>query len=362
MQRLSTAMMQDKPSLAARVAPALTLVALAPLIAEVLPGATRLSSIFVFPVEMAVWGVGALIIRAAVRRYRLGWRNLLLLALALAVAEECLIQQTSFAPLVIQLVKGEPYARAFGVNWLYLLWALAYESVLVVVVPVALAELIFRRRRDAVWLSRGGLLVALPVFVLGCFLAWFSWTQIARTKVFHLPPYTPPATAATIAVAILILLIVVALGPTRAALARPSRPLAPPRPIFAGLMALVPPVLWYGLMLLAFRIRPQIPPAPAAAAGLVLVIAALAVVPRWAAHPDWTDRHRYAAVLGTMLGSMAVGQAGFIGAAALDALGKIALDAIAVVLMIWLGLRRPAAVRPPTNDAAVRPPSNDAAD
>ena len=48
-------------------------------------------------------GVGlrcALMIRDLVRRRRQGWRAMLLLGIALAIAEECLIQQTSLAPLV----------------------------------------------------------------------------------------------------------------------------------------------------------------------------------------------------------------------------------------------------------------------
>ena len=105
----------------AGILPALTLVLMAPITAEVLPGATRLSSLFVLPIEMCVWGGGALMIRYAVRRSRLGWLNMLCLALALAVAEECLIQQTSLAPMILQL-KGEVYARAFGVNYVYLQW------------------------------------------------------------------------------------------------------------------------------------------------------------------------------------------------------------------------------------------------
>ncbi len=338
-------MAEEHRGFIARTAPAVTLVLLAPLIAEVLPGATRMSAIFVFPVEMAVWGIGALLIRAAVRRYRLGWCNLLLLALALAVAEECLIQQTSFAPLVITLVKGPAYARDFGVNWLYLLWALGYESVLVVVVPVALAELIFRNRRDAVWLSRGGLAVAAPLFALGCFLAWFSWTQFARTKVFHLPPYTPPALAVAVAAGALVILIFLALGPFRRGLAKPSRPRAPPPAAMVGLAAFVPAVLWYGLVLLAFRIKPDVPPLLAAAAGIALAAAALALFPHWSAHANWSDRHRYATVFGAMLGSMAIGYVGFIGATHLDLYGKAVTNLVAVILLIRLGfaLRRPAA-------------------
>jgi hypothetical protein len=88
-----------------RILPALTLMVMAPLIAEVLPGATRFSALLGFPaifvMEVLIWGTGAVLARYLVRRFRLGWFNLILLALALAVAEECLVQQTSFASLVV---------------------------------------------------------------------------------------------------------------------------------------------------------------------------------------------------------------------------------------------------------------------
>jgi hypothetical protein len=68
----------------ARFAPAFTLVVLAPLIAEYLPGATRTSSLVVFPLEMAIWGGGALLIRAAVRHFGLGaWSDSHRMGLAL---------------------------------------------------------------------------------------------------------------------------------------------------------------------------------------------------------------------------------------------------------------------------------------
>src|SRR5882757_26153 len=135
--------------------PALLLMLLAPLLTEVLPGATRFSSLFVLPIEICVWGGGSLMIRYAVRRWRLGWTGMLLLAFALVIAEEFLIQQTSIAPMVIRL-KGETYARTFGINYVYFMWALIYESTLVVFLPIALVEMIFPTRRERLWISKGG--------------------------------------------------------------------------------------------------------------------------------------------------------------------------------------------------------------
>jgi len=326
-----------------KIAPALSLIVAAPLVAEVLPGATRVSAIFVFPIEMAVWGIGALFIRAAVRYWRLCWANMLLLAFALSLAEELLIQQTSLAPLVIQIVKGEAYARAFGINWLYLIWALGYESVLVVLVPVMLTELIFPKRREAAWVSKGGVIVCAIIFAVGCFFAWFSWTQIARVKVFHLPAYTPPLFLTVLGGLLIAILLFSALGPFARGMARPASPLPPPPAFVIGLFAAVLAVLWYALVIAAFRAWPNVPPHPLALGGVVLAITGGHLFGRWSAHPDWTAIKRYGVVSGAMIGSMAVGFVGFIGAGPLDLYGKAALDLIAVILLLILGQRLTAA-------------------
>ncbi len=311
---------------------------MAPLLAEVLPGATRFSAIFVLPIEICVWGGGALLIRYAVRRWRLGWRNMLLLALALAVAEECLIQQTSLAPMVIQ-IKGKVYARAFGVNYVYLLWALVYESVFVVFVPVYLAELIFRRRRNNLWVAKVGMVVVVAFFALGSFLAWYSWTQIARSKVFHVPAYNPPISAVAIAAAVIAVLIFCALGPFRRSLAQSATPLRPPAPWLIGVAAFVWATLWYCFVLLAFGIAPQFPPAIAVAGEILLPVAILFSLPRWTAHPQWGDVHQYATISGAIVGSMLLSFVGFIGSLPIDLYFKIGVDALALVLLIAFGAR-----------------------
>jgi hypothetical protein len=318
--------------------PGLSLMILAPLVAEILPGATRFSAIFVLPIEICVWGGGALFIRDAIRRWGLGWRNMLLLALALAVAEECLIQQTSLAPLIIQ-IRGQDYARAFGVNYVYLLWALVYESVFVVFAPIYLAELIFRRRRDGLWLGKTAMVVVAAFFALGIFLAWFSWTQIARPKVFHVPAYNPPLTSVAIATAVIAALIFCALGPFRRSLAQPAASLKPPAPWLIGAAAFVWATLWYGLVLLAFGIAPQFPPAIAVGGGILLSVTILLLLPRWVAHADWSDTHQFATIFGAMLGLMLSSFVGFIGSLSLDLYFKIGVDALALLLMIALGAR-----------------------
>ncbi len=171
---------------------ALTLVLLAPFIGEVLSGSTRLSFIFAFVPEVMVWGFGALIIRELVRRWGAGYLSLLLLGLGLSIAEEFIIQQTSLAPLPWPAASAN-YGRHGGVNWIYFLFMLGYESVWIVLVPVQIAELIFADRRNVTWLRTRGLIASAVIFVLGSFIAWAAWIKRARPIVFHAPNYTPPA-------------------------------------------------------------------------------------------------------------------------------------------------------------------------
>jgi hypothetical protein len=307
---------------------------LAPLMAELLPGATRFSSIFVFPIEMVVWGGGAVMIRALVRRRGLGWWSLALLGLALALAEECLIQQTSLAPLVIRL-KGETWARAFGVNYVYLVWALAYETIWVTLLPVLLAEMLFPARRGETWLSRVGAVIVGVLFVLGCGLAWFSWTHIARVQAFHLSLYTPPLPAVTVSVAAIGALIWAGLN------LRLSAPAAstPPSPWVIGLAGAVWATLWYGLCVLAFGIAPHFPPAAAIGGAVAAMAAVVVLLPGWAASGAWRRAHDYALILGALSGSMAVSFVGFIGSAPQDLWFKMVSDAAAFLALVLLGRR-----------------------
>jgi hypothetical protein len=317
-----------------RALPGLTLIVLAPLVAEVLPGATRMSSIVVFPLEVIIWGGGAAIARDLVRRLGLSWVNLLLLALALSVAEECLIQQTSFAPLVVQ-IRGVEYARAFGVNYVYFAWALIYESLFVVMVPVALAELLFPARKNSPWLAGWAYAVIGVLAVPASFAAWYGWNVIARPQAFDLPPYYVPPHLAALGALLLLGLLALALGPWRRRWQGAWKPLAPPRPFVVGLAAAVVAVLLFGVEVLAFGIAPGLPPLFANAQAL-LVAAHCLVVPRWAASPGWSRRHIAAAVIGSIVANCLALYASFTDPSSFDFVGKTVLDIIAFAALGWL--------------------------
>lgn len=316
------------------IAPAICLIFIAPLIAEVLPGATRFSSIFVFPIEVFVWGGGALLIRHIIRKRQLGWLNMLFMALALSFAEEFLIQQTSIAPMVIK-IKGETYARALGVNYVYLLWAIIYESVLVVFLPVYFSELLFPNRKNDLWINKSGVILFILLFLPGSFLAWFSWTQIARINVFHVAPYTPPIILLIIGIVIVVFLIFMGLKSSKKFVGS----LNPPKPWILSISGGIWSILLYGISALAFGISPTFPVIIAILIEILLAALAIYLVPRWTNSIEWLSMHSFCLIFGVATGAMLVGFAGFIGAAPKDLYFKIIVNVIAIFFLIVFGLR-----------------------
>jgi hypothetical protein len=320
-----------------RLAPIFTLIVLAPGIAEVLSGATRMSVIFVLVPEMMAWGCGALLIREAVRRWGGGWTSMLLMGLGLSIAEEFIIQQTSVAPLPFPGVNAA-YGRMWGVNLDWFLYFLVYESVLVVLVPVQVSELIYWKRRERPWLKTSGMVISSVTFVLGSFLAWFLWIRIVRPNVFHVPYYPVPMTATLSGLGMIVLCIAAAygarnVGKADATAARKSSAL-PPWAIF--LVAVVFFVPWYALMALIFGPARDLAVWIPLAAGTAWALLALVVIRALAAAPGWGDMHRWALCFGATLVCMA---GGFLGSSwwpRVDIVGKAILNVLAVVGFILL--------------------------
>jgi hypothetical protein len=329
---------ESVPSRWQRIGPVVTILFLAPFISEVLYGGTRISVIFVLIPEIMTWGCGALLIRYWVRRWQKDWGSMLLLGLALAAAEELVIQQTSIAPLVG--LAQHAYGREFGVNWIYLLWALGYESVWVVLVPVQFTELLFPGRSRDVWLRTRGMVIASVVFTLGSFMAWYSWTQRARVQIFHMEPYSPPPIYLLSGVAIVIMLILAAYAlPGRTGGTSASR--TPPSPWLVGTAICLFGSPWAAFVLFGFGTYPNIPFGLALVAGLAWPALMLLLLVRWTASPGWGDAHRYALVFGgvlaCMIGGFAVFKVG--GALRIDWIGKALLNAASVIWLIALGGR-----------------------
>jgi hypothetical protein len=318
--------------------PAITLMILAALLSEVLPGSTHFRSLLVFPGEIFVWGGGALLIRYLVRSLHLGWLNMLFLALALSITVEFLIQQTSVAPMFLQ-IKGLTYGRALGVNYVYLLWALIYESVFLVFLPVYLTELIFPNQKEDFWIEKIAIIPVCLLFLLGSLISWFSWTQIARPTVYNLPSYHPSLVLVLIAITLISSLITIAIGPMRNKFILRSLPLSP----FPSWLLATTGGLWaislYGIVRLALGISPLFPSLVALIMGLLLSAEAIYFIPKWIVSSWWQTKHMFYLIFGTLLGSLIAGFIGFAGTVPIDLYFKISVDIVGVIFLMILGFR-----------------------
>jgi hypothetical protein len=350
---MNSTLRQTTPSIDLRprfAAPIWTLILLSPFIAEVLSGSTRTSILFVYIPEVMVWGVGALFCRELVRRWRAGGVSLLFLGLALSIAEEFIIQQTSIAPLPFPGSHPD-YGRVWGINLVYLLFMLGYESVWVAVVPVQITELFFPQKAESPWLRKRGIIAACVAFIVGSRIAWFGWTQKARPRL-HAAPYHPPL--GMIAVGLLAIVALIILAYLVRDFARPS-PADPHRTVpawLAGLTAFVLSLAWWQLIALNFTPKPVQPFWIAIVAGIAWATVAFILFVWWSSRSAWSEVHRFAAAFGATLACMAGPYWTISSWPKIDVVGKVIFDALALIGFVLLAIKvfaraRTANVNPP---------------
>jgi hypothetical protein len=316
-----------------RVVPVVTLLVLSPIIVEFLFGSTHISMLYLLIPQIGVYGCGALLIRALVRYRDRSWFAILLLGLAFAITLECVILQTSFAPLPFAL-----YGRALGVNWVYLLFQLGYESIWAIVLPIQLTELLFPSRRDDPWLGRWGLAITAIVFLLASIATWYLF-RLAIPKFLHGTAYQTPLLAIGIALAVIALLVVAALGPWSSSRPRRQAARPVPWPWLVGLVAFVLALLWFVLAILSAGVAPSLPAVIPIVIGLAWAAVAFLVVRHWSASSAWQDTHRLALVFGALVASMLVGFVASGTVLPTDLIGKLVLNVIAVLGLSSLAWR-----------------------
>lgn len=317
--------------------PVWTLLILAPLIAEVLSGATRLTVLFVLIPEVMVWGGGALLARELVRRWRAGAISLLLLGLALSVAEEFVIQQTSLAPLPFPGANAA-YGRYLGVNWVYFLFMLGYESVWVVLVPVQVTELCFPSLRIQPWLRKRGIIVTWVFFLIGCRIAWYGWTQQALKRM-GVAPYHPPLIAVALGLSAIAVLVIAAWLLRTFGHSGQNSMRMPWSPWAIAPVAFFMSVVWFKLIALVFTPHPRASALVAITSGCAWAITAFALVLFLSASRGWNDKQRWALSFGAIVASVAASSPSSAGYLRADFIFKNVVDVLALIALLLLGNR-----------------------
>ena len=176
-----------------RVAPAIALFFLSPLVAEFLLGDFTLAVFGYLLFLGPMYGGGAVLIRETVRRTGRGWPSMVLLALAYGVFEEGVTTQSLFNPDYAHVhLLDSGFVPALGIAIPWTLYVLALHTVWSMSVPIALVEE-WTERRTVPWLHTPGLVVAAVLFVLGAVVTTFSsysnghfmasWPQLATVAV-----------------------------------------------------------------------------------------------------------------------------------------------------------------------------------
>jgi hypothetical protein len=152
-----------------RVAPAIGLYFVAPLVAEFLLGDLPIKMLGTLVILAPMYGGGALLIREMARRTGRGWPTIFVLAFAYAVFEEAFTTQTLFNPnyLHLNLHLLEPaYIPALGIGIWWTIFVLTLHTVWSISVSIALVEALVPDGATIPWLGRIGLTVTGVLFVL----------------------------------------------------------------------------------------------------------------------------------------------------------------------------------------------------
>src|ERR1700683_904518 len=153
-----------------RLAPAIGLFFVAPLVAEFLLGDLPIKLLGALVILAPMYGGGALLIREVVRRTGRGWPTILVLAFAYAVLEESFTTQTLFNSNYLHLnlhLLQPAYIPALGIGAWWTIFVLALHTVWSISVSIALVEALVPDRATAPWLTGLGLAVTGVLFILG---------------------------------------------------------------------------------------------------------------------------------------------------------------------------------------------------
>lgn len=309
-----------------RVAPAVGLFILSPLVAEFLLGNVAIDQFFGMLILAPLYGGGAVLMREVTRRTGRGWPTMIVLGMAYAVFEEGLATQSLFNPHYFNAGLLEiTYVPALGIGIWWTIYVMTLHTVWSTNVPIAIVESFVPERSTTPWLGNIGLAVAAILLALGGIVTFFG--------TYTLSGYIAPAPQLLGAVIAIMVLIAIAFALPTA----PRPPLASPAPSpwQVGAASFVLTSIFVqrfdaldGWVIVGIY--------------LALAIVATILILRWSRQVGWSQAHTLALAGGALLTyawhafvqTPAVGSAGQI-----DLLGNIVF-AIGAVLLLVAAVRR----------------------
>jgi hypothetical protein len=262
-------------TLRSRVAPAIGLFLLAPLVAEFLLGNLPITALPGLVLLAPLYGGGALLVRELVRRAGRGVPTMLVLGLAYGLLEEGIGTQSLFNPNYagVHLLE-DGFVPALGIAGPWTVFVLTLHAVFSVTAPIVVVESLVPDRARTPWLGRVGSTVAAVLFVAGL-AGTFAMSPA-------MDPFLAPVPSLVAVVVLAALLVVLAFRLPR--LERTTGAVPPAWLVLVG-----------GLVAgAAFMVSQGLPGFPAMVVTLVLEAAMAAVVITLSARSGWSARHTLA--------------------------------------------------------------------
>jgi hypothetical protein len=316
-----------------RFLPALVLIVMAFLVAELLPGSAPITQPLLWPFLLLIYGPGALLIRELVRRRDGGWESVLMLGAAYGLVEEGLALQSLFNPTLYGAADWG--ARIFGINVVYAEAAITIHAIWSAAVPILLTDLLFPSQRASPYLGRLGLVMTAIWYLVGvALLALLARFSIAPG--YSAPPLLLSLTAsAAVALTVIALFVLPRCG--SGSLTQNSAP----QPRLVLLATCIASLLWHTPLALLWRVVPAFAGWPLVMAPMLGAVAVAAVmyrlVRRWAMAGDWNDRHRLALGSGAVVTHCLIGGM-ILAKTTIDRLGVAALGVVTVFLLFLLAI------------------------
>jgi len=314
-----------------RIAPAIGLFFVAPLVAEFLLGDLPIKMLGTLVILAPMYGGGALLIREVARRTGRGWPTIFVLAFAYAVFEEAFTTQTLFNPnyLRLNLHLLEPaYIPALGIGIWWTIFVLTLHTVWSISVSIGLVEALVPDGATTPWVGSIGLTVTGILFVLAA---------IASTR-FEIKQdhfVASPAQFVTAAVVCVLAIIAAFLLPSRST---PRISGWVPNPWLVGTIALAAGSI--------FLVVPKAWAWLAVAIYVLMDLALIGAVFVWSHREGWNAKHRLALAGGAALayGWHAFIQQPAVGSAGLSFRIGNAIFVAGLIVLLVIAARRTAAL------------------
>jgi hypothetical protein len=210
------------------------------------------------------------------------------LGVAYGVAEEGLADMSLFNPNFL----GQhllSYGNLFGVGWPWWFFVLTLHAVWSIGVSIALAEALFARSGEYLWLGRKGLVISGVVFVLGLVLVHFVGGQ----------GYQLSAGQVALSLVLTALIGAVAFLVPRRRPTQPADPRQAPNPWLAGGVAFVLTSTFMAVTRLSYALN--LPAGVLILVYFLLYGLALFAVWRWSRRIGWSAEHKFALAAGALL-------------------------------------------------------------